>query len=40
MMEGAIDWAALPVIAEMFGIDDIEGFILQLTLIRDSKREQ
>ena len=33
---GGIDWAALPVIAEMLGIDDIETLVLQLVAIRDA----
>ena len=37
---GGIDWAALPVIAEMLGIDDIETFVLQLVAIRDAQRER
>lgn len=35
-----IDWAALPVIAEMLGIDDIETLVLQLVAIRDAQRER
>lgn len=34
MMRG-IDWSALPVVAEIIGIDDIDGLIAQLLLIRD-----
>ena len=34
-MGGAIDWAALPVITEMLGIEDIEAFVNRLTAIRD-----
>lgn len=37
---GGLDWQALPIIAEMFGIDDIETFIVQLTTIRDWQRDQ
>ena len=37
---GGIDWAALPVIAEMLGIDDIEALVLQLVAIRDAQRER
>ena len=37
---GGIDWAALPVIAEMLGIDDIETLVLQLVAIRDAQRER
>jgi len=34
-MGGAIDWAALPVIAEMLGFDDVELLIHLLVKIRD-----
>ena len=37
---GGIDWVALPVIAEMLGIDDIETLVLQLVAIRDAQRER
>ena len=37
---GGIDWAAIPVIAEMLGIDDIETLVLQLVAIRDAQRER
>ena len=37
---GGLDWAALPVIAEMLGIDDIETLVLQLVAIRDAQRER
>jgi hypothetical protein len=37
---GGIDWAALPVVAEMLGIHDIETLIYHLTLIRDTQRER
>lgn len=37
---GGIDWAALPVIAEMLGIYDIETLVLQLVAIRDAQRER
>ena len=37
---GGIDWAALPVIAEMLGIDDIDTLVLQLVAIRDAQRER
>lgn len=33
-MSGQIDWAALPVLAEMFGVEDVQLLILQLDLIR------
>jgi hypothetical protein len=34
-MGSTIDWAALPTIVEILGVNDVETFILQLTLIRD-----
>lgn len=37
---GGIDWQALPVIAEIYGIEDIETFIAQLVAIRDWQRAQ
>ena len=39
-MGGALDFTALPVIAEILGIDDIELFVKQIALIRDFKNEQ
>jgi hypothetical protein len=35
---GGMDWAGIPVVAELLGIDDIELLIRQLILIRDSQR--
>lgn len=32
---GGLDWAALPAVAEMLGIDDPETFFVQLAAIRD-----
>lgn len=32
-----LDWAALPVVVELLGIDDVELLIEQLMLIRDKK---
>jgi hypothetical protein len=32
---GGIDWDAMPVMVEMFGIDDVETFILNLVTIRE-----
>jgi hypothetical protein len=37
-MGGAIDWTALPIIAEIYGIDDIELFVAKLDAIREFKR--
>jgi hypothetical protein len=38
-MGGVIDWQALPVVAEMQGVDDIETFVARLTTIRDWQQE-
>lgn len=34
-MQGAIDWAAIPIICDMFGIEDPEQFVYDLVIIRD-----
>lgn len=39
-MNGALDWSALPVVAEMLGINDIEWLVMQLHAIRDFKRSE
>lgn len=36
---GGIDWSALPVVAELYGITDIDILIHQLVAIRDAQRE-
>lgn len=36
---GGIDWAALPVVAEMLGITDIEAFAVSLVAVRDWTRD-
>lgn len=36
---GGLDWHALPVVAEMLGITDIEALLLDLTTIRDTQRQ-
>ncbi len=36
---GGIDWAALPIVSELLGIDDIESLITRLVVIRDSNKE-
>ena len=36
---GGLDWAALPVIVEMLGVEDVETFVVQLVALRDRKRE-
>jgi hypothetical protein len=37
---GGIDWGAVPVIIEMFGIEDVESFILQLIEIREFQHRE
>lgn len=37
-MDGAIDWHALPVIAEMLGIVELEPFIARLLAVRRTTR--
>lgn len=37
---GGIDWAGLPVVAELLGVEDVELLVEQLTAIRDHQREQ
>lgn len=32
---GGFDWAALPVVAEMLGVQDIEALVTDLTVIRE-----
>ncbi len=36
---GGLDWAALPVVADLLGYEDIEILISQLVAIRDHKKE-
>jgi hypothetical protein len=36
---GGIDWAALPIIAELLGIEDIDGLIHNLVTLRDNHGE-
>jgi hypothetical protein len=36
---GGIDWAALPIVCELFGVADPDLLIHQLVAIRDSQRE-
>ncbi len=40
MMGGCLDWHALPLVVEIFGIDDVETFVQQLIAIRDFQRKQ
>lgn len=34
-MGGQIDWAGLPLVADLLGIEDLEILIVQLNLIRN-----
>jgi len=41
LMGGEINWVALPIIAELYGITDLDAFIAQVAEIRDwHKRNQ
>lgn len=37
---GGLDWQALPIVAEILGIAEIEPFIARLLAIRDWQRKQ
>lgn len=39
-MDGAIDWAGLPLVAEIYGATDIERLVIDLIEIRNFKRDQ
>ncbi|HNT63660.1 MAG TPA: hypothetical protein PKH90_12490 [Candidatus Desulfobacillus denitrificans] len=36
---GGLDWAGLPVVAEMLGVRDIEALIVSLCAVRDWHRD-
>lgn len=36
---GGLDWAAIPTVADLIGIHDIEMLITQLVAIRDWQRD-
>lgn len=38
-MGGEINWAGLPLVADLLGIDDLELLIVQLAAIRDHQRK-
>ena len=38
VMGGEIQWVALPIFVEMFGVDDVEQFIRDLVTIRENMR--
>ena len=35
---GGMDWAALPVVVDLLGVDDVEGLVDGLAAIRDHHR--
>lgn len=37
-MGGALDWAALPLVAEVLGVVDVERLVVELATIRDFHR--
>ena len=37
---GGMDWAALPIVAEVIGYTDIEKLVVQLVAIRDASRKE
>lgn len=37
---GGMDWFALPIVADLLGVQDIEILIAQLVAIRDSEKEK
>jgi hypothetical protein len=39
LMGGEIDWAAIPILCPMFGITDVELFVVQLTTLRNHMQE-
>lgn len=40
LMGGEINWAALPLIVELLGVDDVRMFVLHLTVIRNHEARQ
>jgi hypothetical protein len=39
-MGGTIEWQALPIVAEMYGIADVEQLICDLVTIREFDKDQ
>lgn len=37
---GGLDWAGLPLVAELLGIDDLEAFIRQLMTIKTHRPDK
>lgn len=35
---GGLEWAALPVVAEMLGVADVDRLVRQLVVIRDKQK--
>lgn len=35
-MMGGLDWAALPIVVDLLGVEDVETLIAQLTTLRDN----
>jgi len=35
---GGMDWAALPMVVELLGIEEVDILIMELTAIRDAQR--
>lgn len=40
MMNGEVNWAALPVVMAMFGVTDPEPFIVKVLALRDFKQRE
>jgi hypothetical protein len=39
-MLGGLDWAGLPIVADILGIEDVDGLIRDLITIREFDRQQ
>lgn len=37
---GGIDWAALPIVVEMLGIEDVDRLVRQLVTIREHRKQE
>ena len=37
---GGMEWAAIPVVADLLGVRDVERLIYQMTIIRDHHRPE
>lgn len=38
-MGAALDWAALPLVVELLGADDVERLVVELVAIRDFQKD-